>query len=446
MPRKVDYKQRIYQCILNNGYGLTVTDIANEISFSRNTVYKYLEVLESEQRIYKKKIGMYTLYFSQEENILNKDLIISFLKGLLLNLKTAFPDKGPLFQEFGRNMAKNMKIRFSEKDKQFFKKLIYQSDEMILESIRDWLPHFNLIHDSIAVSEISLDKKNKKASITFVNSDMLELTDDYIYYFYLIVGLMEKTLSEHIGRDIKFDILEYETFDVKKNSYVKISFSFQVMIPDIEMEDVEEDLGDISNMPNVKLIKNSLDPDTLSYIIHACVLGQNLLILNDNKEIKNPLIEFIRFIYSDLFDINVSVESQEMYKNNKNLYKDYRVIGKSNILHDKKNVLNKRKIKIEKIIVQQFFNETNSNHSCISLKREMKKAYILSKELSDIIETFFKQNDSMKEIDSDKITKILEEKYNTSITASYLAFLVDIMENYFGVNVPKVLKFFLFQM
>ncbi|MBN1800107.1 MAG: helix-turn-helix transcriptional regulator [Candidatus Lokiarchaeota archaeon] len=446
MTRKVDYKQKIYQCILNNGYGLTVTDIANEINFSRNTVYKYLEILENEELIYKKKIGMYTLYFSQEENILNKDLIISFLKGLLLNLKSAFPDKGAMFQEFGRNMAKTMNISFSENDLKYFKKLMYESDEKILESIGNYLPYFNLIHDSVAVSEITIDKKNKKASITFVNSDMLDLTDDYIYYFYLIVGLMEETLSEHIGRDIKFDVLEYETFDVKKNSFVKISVGIQVMLPDIEMKEYDEIIPKNSEIPDIENLKMILNPQTLSYIVHACVLGQNLLIISENDEVKALLINFVRTIYSELFDINFSVENNGFYQKNKTLYKDYIVIGGLEIIYDKKNLLNKRKIKIESVIVQQFFNEPSPDKSFFSLRREMQKAYMLSKELSDIISDFFKQNKESKEIDSKMITDALEKKYNTSLTTSYLTFLVDIMENYFGVSVPKVWKFFLFQL
>ena len=89
MGRKIDYKKKIYKCIVENSFGLTVTDIAEKVDISRTTVYKYLALLEDEEVIYKKKIGVYTLYFSQEESNLNKEIIISVFKGLLVNLKVS---------------------------------------------------------------------------------------------------------------------------------------------------------------------------------------------------------------------------------------------------------------------------------------------------------------------------------------------------------------------
>ncbi len=55
MGREIDYKKKIYECIVENSFGLTVTDIADKVEISRTTVYKYLALLEDEEVIYKKK-------------------------------------------------------------------------------------------------------------------------------------------------------------------------------------------------------------------------------------------------------------------------------------------------------------------------------------------------------------------------------------------------------
>ena len=69
--------------------------------------------------------------------------------------------------------------------------------------------------------------QKKRGVFTFVNSDMLQISDDYIYYFYLIIGLIEKKLSLYSGRNIKCNVLEYKIQEKEENSYIKVSIQIE---------------------------------------------------------------------------------------------------------------------------------------------------------------------------------------------------------------------------
>ena len=217
-----DYKQEILDSLNENVFGMTVTDISNETNISRNTVYRYLGILESKGKIYNRKVGTYNLYFSKKKSFLFKDGILSFFKGLLSNLKQEFPNKEKTFKDFGMNMADSIEVPFTVKGREHLEELKSFSDSKILETIGYWLPFFNILFDSIDISKMEIDREKRIAHYTFVNSDMLKITDDYIYYFYLIIGLIERKLSKYSGRVIKCEVEEYDIQDKGENSYIKV--------------------------------------------------------------------------------------------------------------------------------------------------------------------------------------------------------------------------------
>ena len=447
MGRKIDYKKKIYKCLVENSFGLTVTDIADKAEISRTTVYKYLALLEDEEVIYKKKIGMYTLYFSQEESNLNKEVIMSVFKGLLINLKAAILNKEALFQEFGRKIADSLKIPFSGKDLNLLKNLKYESDETIIESIGNYFPYFNIMHDTLVVSEVDIDKKNKKVVITFIDSDKHEISDGYLYYFYLISGLIEKKLSDILSREIKLDILEYTTFDLEENSSIKISFDFELLLPQIDIEgsSIEDNLD--SDILDVDLIKEYLSPLTLAYIIHAVILNKKVLILTDKNFLDSPLLSFFEFIFRDSFEIEFPrIVSNAFYQKNKNFFKNHIVIGESGVFNDKDHILSKKQVKVESVIVRKFYGEYQRNKSSLNaLRSQIKKAFFFSEELAKKLKKIIEKN-NLKKVDSKMIFNGFENTFKVKLSIQYINFLVEIVEKYFKVEIPVAWKLFIYRL
>ena len=86
--KKSNYEQEILGCLENKTMGLTVTNITNLLGISRNTVSKYLAILELQHLIDKQDIGAYRFYFSKNTSgNLPSSLTTSFIKGFLAGLK-----------------------------------------------------------------------------------------------------------------------------------------------------------------------------------------------------------------------------------------------------------------------------------------------------------------------------------------------------------------------
>ena len=218
MAKKKDYRKKILNVLEGHLFGLTITDIAKKAGVSRNTVYRYIGILRGEGEIYEKKVGSYTLYYRAGKRILSQEKLLSFFKGLLANIKKVYPNQEHIFQLIGRNMADSISIPSTKEGKIIKEKLKKMSEQEIIQSIGDYLPYFNILHDTIRISKIEFDEKKDRALITFFNSELLQSTDDYIYYFYVLMGIIEKKLSKFIDKELKFDIYGYETFGKKENS------------------------------------------------------------------------------------------------------------------------------------------------------------------------------------------------------------------------------------
>ena len=426
MSKRPDYKKRILECISENLHGITITDISKKIGITRNTVYKYLEKLEKQGLIHDKKFKSYTLFFLKEKNLLYKEATISFFKGLLANLKKIHPNEEKVYKLIGRNIADSMEVPFLYEGREYLKKLKNFSDLEILESFGEYFPYFNILDDSISISDIEINKSDKKAILTFVNSDMLEHSDDYIYYFYLIVGLIEKKLNEYTGKEIRFEVLNYETYDKKEKSFVKLSFDFQVLLPEMEIEVIDEAKVPDSDVIDVESIKMDIKQSTLALILRSCFFNKKVLYLNENESLHSHLTEFFNYIYDNSFDIKVNIEKSDFYEKNEKKYSDFVVLDDKEVIKDKAKILKGKDVKIEPKIVQKFITEINPKLSLIKLRNEIQKAFTLAKELSEEV-----------------VLEDLENIYKIKISISYSKFLVDIAENYFKVKVPEIWKFLL---
>jgi len=451
MAKKKDYKKKILDVLEGNLFGLTITDIAKGAGVSRNTVYRYIGMLKGQGEIYEKKIGSYTLYYRAGKRILSQEKLLSFFKGFLANIKRVYPNQEHVFQTIGRNMADSIPIPSKKEGKKIKEKLEQMNEQEILKSIGDYLPYFNILHDTIRIQKIEFDEKENRALITFFNSELLDNTDEYIYYFYVLMGVMEKKLSKFIDKEINFDIYDYETFGKKENSFLKMSLDIQVILPDlVHLESKAPKIPDSSKL-NLSVIKK-IDPLILSYILSSIFLNKTAVLLVKTEQLKRQLQRFIKFIIQDTFPYKFSIETKD--ENNNMDVNIIRILvlghseamkkGYDKIIHNEEKILKNRSIKVEKKIAQLFIDEKDDSTSLNLIRNEIKKASILAKGLERKI-TQFQKREKEKNIDSNIIIGELSEEYKIkNLSRNYLRFLTDVIESHYNTIIPKLWKFFLY--
>lgn len=225
----VKYEYEILQCIKNNPGGVTITDVSDIKGYSRNTVSKYINILKLKNKIYKKKVGAYSLYFSSEENYLPNSLVLSYYKVLLKGLKNNLPEKGEFFKELIKENASDIKFTFSPK---IYKQLKYLKNHPIsqftkihLEIFKEFYPTYDIFQPDVNISVLNIDPKGKKATYRFRNSVFLKDNNNYIYHLYFMCGLTEGILEKEIKQKVKCKVENYHIGGDKKDSYFDISIT-----------------------------------------------------------------------------------------------------------------------------------------------------------------------------------------------------------------------------
>ena len=170
-----------------------------------------------------------------------------------------------------------------------------------------------------------------------------------------------------------------------------------------------------------------------------------ILFLNDKEFLHSHLNNFFKFVFQDAFEIDLTIELNENYKTNSKKYADYLIIGETGEISDKNKILKEKEIKIERNIIQGFLTEGEPKSSLIFLRKEIQKAQKLALELSKKVNAISKQQKD-KKTDAKQILEDLTNIYEVKISLPYLKFLVEIVENYFGLNVPSIWKFFLLRL
>ena len=96
-------------------------------------------------------------------------------------------------------------------------------------------------------------------------------------------------------------------------------------------------------------------------------------------------------------------------------------------------------MKVEKQIVNRFMNESDLGYSYLKLKNDLLLAFLLCKEVMNVINNY-KEKVKLGKKD---LIKLIEKKENFKISLSYLEFLLDIIKNYFEFDLSKLSGYFI---
>ncbi|UCC19759.1 MAG: hypothetical protein JSV62_00335 [Promethearchaeota archaeon] len=100
---------------------------------------------------------------------------------------------------------------------------------------------------------------------------------------------------------------------------------------------------------------------------------------------------------------------------------------------DKEKFIDPKSLEIEKSIVNKFFCEYDLLTGLIILKNEITKAFSFSKTISEFIE-----DQKGNPLTSKMLIKKISETHDEKIQMQYLKLLLEIVGNYFKVEIPKI--------
>ena len=241
-------------------------------------------------------------------------------------------------------------------------------------------------------------------------------------------GVFAVNISEGIACEHSF--VAY----IDKNLTVRDTFiaDFQLELPEISsIEDEEPETSPQLESININLIKLNLPTSLLVNIIRAIFFRKKVLILNDQAFMVEQIHKFFDYITKNSFEASLLVKSEEEYQPES--FNDYIVLKSNQILQDNDDILNPKQISIEKSLVRKFLEEYEFIPSTIYLHNGIQKTYELSKTIVDRVKNLKKK----EKLISNKVIEEIAKVHNIKIQLPYLDFLYEIVENYFGVKVPR---------
>ena len=220
----INHEFIILECIRDNPGGVTVSDIANFTKFSRNTVSKYVSILELKKQIFSKKVGAYKLYIAVKKSYIPFKTAISYYKALLSKIKKYYPNIEEMAKKIGKEAMKDIKFTFGPN---VYKQLKDLKDHPIsrihLESFKNFYPVYDIFQPNIEISILKIDQEEKSATYRFKNSLFLENSDDFIYHIYIMCGITEGILNMVLKTEVICNIEQVYISNEKENSFFDIS-------------------------------------------------------------------------------------------------------------------------------------------------------------------------------------------------------------------------------
>jgi DNA-binding transcriptional ArsR family regulator len=226
MDYKNDKKSEILNKLSDSVSGLTITELSNKTGIHRNTVSKYLGILEAEELVNKKDIGAAHLYFSKKRKYLRKNLVNSFIQALLFALKNEFPNNEQIFKDVGLKILDHFEFSLGDAYREEIEKLRGISDtKAYLKLFKEFYNSFDFFQDDI---DISIDKlQENKIVYKIKNSEYLDNSDDFIYFFYVMCGITEGIYLRNLNLKVVCNVEDIHISSNKKESFIDVSLEIQ---------------------------------------------------------------------------------------------------------------------------------------------------------------------------------------------------------------------------
>ena len=220
--KKNDYRSQILERLDDAPSGLTIKELSERTGAHRNTVSTHLGALESEGLVSKKEIGTAHLYFSKRRDYLSKSLVNSFLKALLSSIKKKFKEQEIVFKEIGREILKKFEFPIGNAYIDEFKTARKTKEPIAqLKLFEKFYNSYDFFQDDLNISIRYLSQN--KAVFRLSNSEYLQGTDEFIYFFYIACGITEEIYRTNLNKKVHCNVEKVHVASQKENAYLDIS-------------------------------------------------------------------------------------------------------------------------------------------------------------------------------------------------------------------------------
>jgi biotin operon repressor len=197
------YEEMIITLLKQNPSGLTITDISNKLEISRITVNKYVLVLEAKGILFSKSIGAYNLYFTTERSFIPKDAMNAYYQGLMAGFASQLPEhKEEIFKKVGLGMDQFITFPVGSRFPDDVLKPESGSYKKLFEYYAQIYDKMDYLVENTAEIEVKINEKGNKAVFSFKNIKFLKVNVDFAMHFYIIAGMIEKTLPKIIKKKV----------------------------------------------------------------------------------------------------------------------------------------------------------------------------------------------------------------------------------------------------
>jgi DNA-binding transcriptional regulator YhcF (GntR family) len=219
-----NYKGTIIEILEDHPFGLSITELADKTNFHRNTVSKYVNILEAENKVNKKRIGTASIYTTKQRKYLRRSLVVSFIQSLLSSLKHNFPDKEEDFKEIGRDITERFQFPIGDVYIDEFKKVRKSSN--IIEKLKLFelfYNSFDFFQDDVDIELIELN--GNKITYRLRNSEFFDKNKNFNYFFYIMCGITEGIYLQNLNLKIECDVDQIQYSKTENGRFIDISLS-----------------------------------------------------------------------------------------------------------------------------------------------------------------------------------------------------------------------------
>ena len=201
-------------------------------------------------------------------------------------------------------------------------------------------------------------------------------------------------------------------------------------LPDKKVETVPTKIEEF----DIALVKINLLPTLLVNTIRAIVTGKKIVILSSDPFIDKHIENFLKYIFANYFKNEIAIISADDYKKEKKQYKEHIVLQANQIIKDEDNIIKPKKMSIERVIVQNFFDTYNLETSILLLKNDLLNLHEYSRDLIDLLDNY----KGSKKLGKKELIKQLNIRLNIKLTGKYLELLLNILTNYFDYDLSVI--------
>jgi len=179
-----------------------------------------------EELVNKKDIGAARLYFSKKRKYLRKNLVNSFIQALLFALKNEFPNNEQIFKDVGLKLLDHFQFSLGDAYREEIEKLRGISNtKAFLKLFKEFYNSFDFFQDDIDISIDTLQEN--KIVYRIKNSEYLDNSDDFIYFFYIMCGITEGIYLRNLNLKVVCNVEDLHISSNKKESFIDVSLEIQ---------------------------------------------------------------------------------------------------------------------------------------------------------------------------------------------------------------------------